>query len=104
MICICSRPECGFDAHHISELPTPACAPHLAGRPYRAKLRAVVCRCSEAASRPVRVGARGDVRDLRPGEQAVFELSQNPATTGPAARDRKKAADAGCVSGAASSE
>jgi trehalose/maltose hydrolase-like predicted phosphorylase len=40
----------------------------------------------EGASRPVRVGARGDIRELCPGEQTVFELSQNPAT-GPAALD-----------------
>jgi hypothetical protein len=38
-------------------------------------------------SRPIRVGANGDVRELCPGEQTVFELSQNPAATGPAARD-----------------
>jgi trehalose/maltose hydrolase-like predicted phosphorylase len=43
----------------------------------------------EGASRPVRVGARGDVRELCPGEQTVFELSQNPAA-GPAALDRKE--------------
>ena len=30
----------------------------------------------EAAARPVRVGACGDVRELCPGEQTVFELSQ----------------------------
>jgi trehalose/maltose hydrolase-like predicted phosphorylase len=41
----------------------------------------------EAASRPVRVAVRDDVRELCPGDQAVFELSRNPATTGPAARD-----------------
>ena len=36
----------------------------------------------EGVSRPVRVGARGDVRELCPGDQAVFELSQDPAATG----------------------
>ncbi len=41
----------------------------------------------EGASRPVRVAVRDDVRELRPGDQAVFELSPNPATTGPSARD-----------------
>ncbi|HUB22418.1 MAG TPA: glycosyl hydrolase family 65 protein [Streptosporangiaceae bacterium] len=30
----------------------------------------------EAAARPVRVGARGDIRELCPGEQTTFELSQ----------------------------
>jgi trehalose/maltose hydrolase-like predicted phosphorylase len=30
----------------------------------------------EAASRPVRVGARGDVRELCPGEQTTFELGE----------------------------
>jgi alpha,alpha-trehalose phosphorylase len=41
----------------------------------------------EGASRPVRVGARGEVRELRPGEQTVFEFSQDPATAGPAGLD-----------------
>jgi trehalose/maltose hydrolase-like predicted phosphorylase len=41
----------------------------------------------EGASRPVRVAVRDDARELRPGDQAVFELSRNPATTGPSARD-----------------
>jgi trehalose/maltose hydrolase-like predicted phosphorylase len=41
----------------------------------------------EGASRPIRVGVPGDVRELRPGEQTVFELSPNPAAAGPAARD-----------------
>ena len=41
----------------------------------------------EAASRPVRVAIRDDVRELCPGDQTVFELSRNPATTGPSARD-----------------
>jgi hypothetical protein len=45
----------------------------------------------EGASRPVRVGAGGDVRELCPGEQTMFELSHNPATTGPAGLDRKEA-------------
>jgi trehalose/maltose hydrolase-like predicted phosphorylase len=42
---------------------------------------------SEGVSRPVRVAVRDDVRELCPGDQTVFELSRNPATTGPAARD-----------------
>ena len=37
----------------------------------------------ESASRPVRVGAAGDVRELCPGERTVFELSRDPATAGP---------------------
>ncbi len=41
----------------------------------------------EGVSRPVRVGASGDVRELRPGERTVFELSRDPATAGPAVRD-----------------
>jgi len=45
----------------------------------------------EGVSRPIRVGAYGDVRELCPGEQTVFELSHNPATMlisgGPAARN-----------------
>jgi trehalose/maltose hydrolase-like predicted phosphorylase len=41
----------------------------------------------EGASRPVRVAVRDDVRGLRPGDQTMFELSRNPATTGPSARD-----------------
>jgi trehalose/maltose hydrolase-like predicted phosphorylase len=41
----------------------------------------------EGASRPVRVAVRDDVRELCPGDQAVFELSRNPAATGPSARD-----------------
>jgi trehalose/maltose hydrolase-like predicted phosphorylase len=39
------------------------------------------------ASRPVRVAVRDDARELCPGDQTVFELSRNPATTGPSARD-----------------
>jgi trehalose/maltose hydrolase-like predicted phosphorylase len=42
---------------------------------------------AEGVSRPVRVGVRDDVRELRPGDRTVFELSQNPPTTGPSARD-----------------
>jgi hypothetical protein len=30
-------------------------------------------------SRPVRVGASGDIRELCPGERTVFELSRDPA-------------------------
>ncbi len=41
----------------------------------------------EGASRPIRVAIPGDVRELRPGEQTVFELGRNPAATRPAARD-----------------
>jgi trehalose/maltose hydrolase-like predicted phosphorylase len=41
----------------------------------------------EGGSRPVRVGVRDDVRELCPGDRTVFELSQNPATTGPSARE-----------------
>jgi len=40
----------------------------------------------EGVSRPVRVGACGDVRELSPGEQTVFELSRDPAAAGPAGR------------------
>jgi trehalose/maltose hydrolase-like predicted phosphorylase len=42
---------------------------------------------AEGVSRPVRVAVRDDVRELRPGGQTVFELSQNPATTEPSVRD-----------------
>jgi trehalose/maltose hydrolase-like predicted phosphorylase len=38
-------------------------------------------------SRPVRVAVRDDVRELAVGEQTVFELSPNSATTEPSARD-----------------
>jgi trehalose/maltose hydrolase-like predicted phosphorylase len=41
----------------------------------------------EGASRPVRVAVRDDARELRPGDQTVFEVSRNPATTGPSAPD-----------------
>jgi hypothetical protein len=41
----------------------------------------------EGVSSPVWVGACGDVRELCPGERTVFELSRDPATAGPAARD-----------------
>jgi len=41
----------------------------------------------EGASRLVRVAVRDDVRELRPGDQTVFELSSNPPTAGPSARD-----------------
>jgi trehalose/maltose hydrolase-like predicted phosphorylase len=41
----------------------------------------------EGASGPVRVAVRDDVRELCPGDQTVFELSRNPATAGPSARD-----------------
>ena len=42
---------------------------------------------AEGASRPVRVAVRDDVRELNAGDQAVFELSRDPATTAPSARD-----------------
>ena len=42
---------------------------------------------TEGGSRPVRVGVRGDVRKLRPGDETVFELGRNPATAGPPAHD-----------------
>jgi trehalose 6-phosphate phosphatase len=44
----------------------------------------------EGASRPVRVGVRGDVRELCPGDETVFEVGRDPATAGirqPPARD-----------------
>ena len=42
---------------------------------------------AEGASRPVRVAVRDDVRELNAGDQAVFELSRNPAATAPSAQD-----------------
>ena len=42
---------------------------------------------AEGVSRPVRVAVRDDVRELRPGDRTVFELSRNPAATGPSAQD-----------------
>ena len=42
---------------------------------------------AEGASRSVRVAVRDDVRELNAGDRAVFELSRNPATTAPFARD-----------------
>jgi trehalose/maltose hydrolase-like predicted phosphorylase len=42
---------------------------------------------AEGASRPVRVAVRDDVRELNVGDQAVFELSRNPAATVPSAQD-----------------
>src|SRR6516225_7712999 len=41
----------------------------------------------EGASHPVKVAVRDDFRELCPGEQTVFELTRNPATTGPSAQD-----------------
>jgi len=41
----------------------------------------------EGVSRPVRVGARGEVRELCPGERTVFALSRDPVAARPAARD-----------------
>ncbi|MGH3471048.1 MAG: glycosyl hydrolase family 65 protein, partial [Nocardioidaceae bacterium] len=43
---------------------------------------------AEGVSRPLRVAVGGDVRELRPGEQAVFELGRKAATTGSPAHDR----------------
>jgi trehalose/maltose hydrolase-like predicted phosphorylase len=42
---------------------------------------------TEGGSRPVRVGVRGDVRELRPGDETVFELGRDPATAGPPAHN-----------------
>ena len=42
---------------------------------------------AEGASRPVRVAVRDDVRELNAGDQAVFELSRNPAATASSAQD-----------------
>ena len=39
----------------------------------------------EGVSRPVRAGVPGDVRELCAGDRAVFELSRDPATSGPPA-------------------
>jgi len=41
----------------------------------------------EGVSRPVRVGARGEVRELCPGERTVFALGRDPVAARPAARD-----------------
>jgi trehalose/maltose hydrolase-like predicted phosphorylase len=41
----------------------------------------------EGGSRPVRVAVGDDVRDLRPGDETVFELSRGPATPRQPARD-----------------
>ena len=41
----------------------------------------------ESVSRPVSVAVRDDVRELCPGDQAVFELSPDSTTTGPSAHD-----------------
>jgi len=41
----------------------------------------------EGVSRPVSVAVRGDVRELCPGDQAVFELHPDSTTTGPPAHD-----------------
>jgi trehalose/maltose hydrolase-like predicted phosphorylase len=41
----------------------------------------------EGVSRPVRVGVRDDVRELRPGDRTVFELSQDSAVAGRPAHD-----------------
>jgi trehalose/maltose hydrolase-like predicted phosphorylase len=41
----------------------------------------------EGASRPVTVGVRDEVRELCPGDRAVFELSRDPAIARPSARN-----------------
>jgi trehalose/maltose hydrolase-like predicted phosphorylase len=41
----------------------------------------------EGASRPVTVGVRDEVRELCPGDKAVFELSRDPAIARPSARN-----------------
>jgi len=41
----------------------------------------------EGASHPIRAGVPGDVRELRPGDQAVFELSRGMPASGPPAAD-----------------
>jgi len=41
----------------------------------------------EGASHLIRAGIRGDVRELRPGDQAVFELSRGMPASGPPAAD-----------------
>jgi hypothetical protein len=39
----------------------------------------------EGPSQPIRAGIPGDVRELCPGDQAVFELSRGVAADGPPA-------------------
>ena len=41
----------------------------------------------EAVSHPIRAGVPDDVRELRQGDQAVFELSRGAVDNGPAAAD-----------------
>jgi hypothetical protein len=41
----------------------------------------------EGASRPVRAGIPGDVRELCPGDQAEFELRRGGPANGPPAGD-----------------
>jgi trehalose/maltose hydrolase-like predicted phosphorylase len=41
----------------------------------------------EGASHPIRAGTPGDVRELGPGDQAVFELSRGAPASGPQAAD-----------------
>jgi trehalose/maltose hydrolase-like predicted phosphorylase len=41
----------------------------------------------EGASHPIRAGVPGDVRELCPGDEAVFELSRGAPANGPPAAD-----------------
>ena len=41
----------------------------------------------EGAAHPVRAGVRGDVRDLCPGDRAIFEFGQDAAPPGPRAHN-----------------
>ena len=41
----------------------------------------------EGVRRPISVGVGDEVRELCPGDRAVFELSRDPATTGSIAHD-----------------
>jgi trehalose/maltose hydrolase-like predicted phosphorylase len=49
--------------------------------------RLTLAASAEGVSRPVRVAVRDDVRELCPGDQTVFELSQNTEATVRSARD-----------------
>jgi trehalose/maltose hydrolase-like predicted phosphorylase len=42
---------------------------------------------TEGVRGPIRVGVRGEVRELCPGDRAVFDVGRNPATAGPPAHD-----------------
>ena len=43
----------------------------------------------EGSSHPIRAGVPGDVRELCPGDQAVFELTWGVTASRPAADDRE---------------